>query len=368
MLGFIKDYNFLDMKPQYYWELNKKDNLEQKKRLINNIIYSEEYIASEKKDGYWEMILKDEDGNIFMRAREKGVNGWILKQDWVPHLKDFFNLLPNGTCLLTEVFLPNKTSKDITKILGCGVEKAIQRQKEDEKLHLYIYDILSWGMNIIINYPIIKRISFLEKIKINNTYVEKAIYWSNSNDIHENWLKIISNNGEGVVLTKKDYFYEPGARRAKKTLKLKKHLQENIDVFLTGRWKLPTKIYTGKCLESWKYWEDEITGERYEGSISEKQKIDSLVPVTKLYFYNMAGAIEIATIYKNKVTPIGWISGIPDEIRLDIVKNPDKYKGKVIEIQAMETGISNNIPTLRHGKIVNWRNQEDKQWSNCIWQ
>lgn len=366
MNGVIQNYNFLDMEAQKYWSFPSSYDKSRKQEQLNLMLYSDEYLASEKKDGYWEMLLKDSDGNIFMRARAKGVKGWICKEKWVPHLQDFFDNIPNGSCLLTEVYLPGKTSKSITSILGCKEDKAIQRQKETGFLRMYIFDVLAWDNNILLNTPIINRKDYLKQLP-KHEYVDIAEYWTSPNDIHTNWLRILSNGGEGVVLTKKNYCYSPGQRTARMTLKLKKELEEYLDVFLTGRWKEAVKEYRGDCLDTWQYWYDELKEERVFGDLGSRINNDSIVPVNRLWFKQYAAAIEIALIINNKVTPIGYISGIPDDIREDIVKNSDKWKGRVVEVQAMEIDSSGDYPTLRHAKIINWRAPEDKKWTDCVW-
>ena len=368
MAGVINGFDFLNIEAQRYWSFPSSYDQAKKQATLNTMLYSDNYVASEKRDGYWQMVIKDDDKNFIMRARAAGVNGWVCKQDWVPHLHDFFNALPRGTCLICEVYIPGKTSKNITTILGCGVEKAIQRQANDEdKLRLSVFDVLAYHGMETYSLPITERIQYLNKIKeIDHPFVDVVDYWTTPDEIHDNWLRILSEGGEGVVLTKKSNPYEFGKRTARNTLKLKKELQETIDVFLTGKYKEATMLYTGKELESWEYWYNELTEEKYKGkALVERVDNGSMVPVTRLWFNNWAGAVEIATILDGKVVPIGWISGVNDDVRKGIVENPDSYKGKVVELQAMEIDHSGPTPTLRHAKIVNWRT--DKDWKSCEW-
>lgn len=366
MLGEIKDFNFMDITAMRYWSFPSSYSVEKKKEQLNTMLYSGNYVASEKRDGYWQMVLKDDDGNVKMRARAKGVNGWICKEEWVPHLNSFFDELPNGTCLICEVYLPGKTSKTITTILGCGKEKAIERQAGSHKLRLSVFDVLAYDGLLLYSRPIVDRIAFLDKLRnTSNEYVDVVTYWSDPDEIHENWLKILDQGGEGVVLTKKDYPYQFGSRTARKTLKLKKELQETIDAFLTGNWKEPTKLYTGKELETWPYWYNEVTGEKVKGTPDSRIYNNELTPVTRLWFNGWAAALEVASIIDGKVTPIGWISGISDEVKESIAQDEDSWKGKVVELQAMEVAYDKGHPTLRHAKIVAWR--PDKTWKDCEW-
>lgn len=364
----INGFNYLSIDAQKYWSFPSSYSEEKKREQLNTVLYSNEYVGSNKEDGYWEMFIKDEDGELTMRARNKGVNGWVCKQDWVPHLHDFFDELPNGTVVIGEVYLPGKTSRAITSILGCGVEKAIQRQIGVNKLHLSIFDILAYNGLLIHDLPMIERLDYLRKLESfaeGNQYVKLAEYWTSPDEIHENWIRILEEGGEGIVMTRKDYPYGFGSRPARKTIKLKKELQDTIDVFLTGKWKEATKEYTGTELETWEYWYDDLTGERIKDGLHKKIDTSGLVPVTRLWFNRWAGAVEIGVILNGEVTPIGHLSGITDEVRQGIVGDNEEWTGKVIELQAMEITYASGKPAFRHGKIVRWR--DDKKWQECEW-
>ena len=265
--GYIAGKDFYeDFDVQKYWSFPSSYDSEKRKETLNSMLYSGDYVASEKKDGYFERFIKDEEGNKYLCSRNKGVNGVIDKYDWVPHLYNFFESLPNGTVLLGEVYLPNKTSKNIVSILGCLVDKAISRQQKDEdKLRFWVFDILAYNNKKLWDKPITERINYLNQLKSNSPYVQIAEFWNNPDDILENWLNILAEGGEGVVLTHKNYPYDFGKRAARKTLKLKKELQETIDVFLTGRWKEATYFYTGKDITAWPYWYDNVKKEKVYG-------------------------------------------------------------------------------------------------------
>lgn len=364
MNGIINGYNFKDASAQKYWSFPASYDKKKRNETLNSMLYSDDYIASEKRDGYFQFVIKDDEGDVFMRARSKGVNGWVFKQEWVPHIYPFFDALPNGTCLVCEVYIPGKTSKNITTILGCLKEKAIQRQEKGDKLRLSVFDVLAYNGKLLFNEPIVERIKYLDKLPAAE-YVDIVTYWDGPAAITENWLNILSSGGEGVVLTRKDNKYEFGKRTAKHTLKLKKELSDTLDVFLTGVWKEPTMQYTGTELATWPYWYNVVTNEKVYGDLSTRVHNNTLTPVTKYFFNNWAAAVEIAMIIDGKPTPIGWISGITDEVRAGIVEDPEVYKGKVVELQAMEIDTTGKTPTLRHAKIISWRS--DKNWQDCVW-
>lgn len=154
--------------------------------------------------------------------------------------------------------------------------------------------------------------------------------------------------------------YQPGKRPSKDCQKVKKELQDNIDCFFTGRASAPTRLYTGKEIETWKYWENIRTGQRIEGEMSKEYFAgESLEPVTKPYFYKWAGSLEIGVLKDGKITPIGFLSGLTDEIKA----NFKDYANRCIEVAAMEV-----LPTggIRHGKFQKFR--DDLTPQDCTWE
>ena len=185
--------------------------------------------------------------------------------------------------------------------------------------------------------------------------------------------EILARDDEGVVITHKDGMYEPGKRPSKTTLKIKKELKQTIDCFFTGRGSAPTKEYTGKEIETWKYWEHSITGEKICGEKYRDYQVGApITPITRGYYAGWCGSLEIAVLKKKagsrcvingveykdtEVFPIGWLSGLPDEMKAD----PKKFAFKPIEVTAMEWDAWNN--SLRHGKMVGWR--DDLSINDC---
>jgi hypothetical protein len=108
-----------------------------------------------------------------------------------------------------------------------------------------------------------------------------------------------------------------------------------------------------------------MTGEKINAEMYKEYKNGCpIIPITKGYFNGWSGSLEIAvlrhrdgsqckingTVYENtEVFPIGWLSGLPDEMKA----NPKKYAFKPIEVTAMEWSIVSN--SLRHGKMLGWR-------------
>jgi hypothetical protein len=366
MNGYIKDIDWVNANSMLYWSYPssyKKNSKEE----IRNYIFSGDYYGALKVDGYYQRLVKDEDGNCFMIARNKNVKGEAVnKYEWVPQLHSYMESLPNGSVLLCETYLPgNEGSKKITSLLGCLKDKCIARQEKNQKLHFYIFDVCAWDGENMVDTPALDRFNKLKTIseEFINPYVEYAEYFNGS----ELWDKIgeyLESGREGVVITHKDcpiYFKRTPARMS---IKIKKEINKTIDCIFTGHYTPPSRLYEGKSIETWRYWEDVKTGEKKEGDYyADYAKGAAIEPVTKPYFHNWAGSLEIGLVKGDKVVPIGFLSGLTEEIKA----NPEQYKGRVIEVTAME--IMEDTHALRHGKFVQFRDDltiQDATWEKCF--
>ena len=378
MIGVIDNYNFKEMEPQKYWAPPASWSDTKKRETTEARIFSGDWLGAEKKDGYFSKLVKDDEGNIGLYSRSRNVNGeYPEKSEWVPHLKGFFDWLPNGTCLLGELYLPSKPgSSNITTLLGCLKEKCIARQEKGEKLNFYAFDVLAYEGKNIYTSPLMARTVVLRKIfndyakevnfgghlvgeSLGVDYVSFATYYSGK-ELWNTLQHILASGGEGMVITRSGAPYQPGKRPSKDCQKVKKELTENIDCFFTGRGTAPTRIYTGKEIESWKYWQDIRTGNKIEGALYKDYKNGATIePVTKPFFYGWAGSLEIGVLKDGQVYPIGFLSGLADEIK----SNPGAQAMKCIEVTAMEILETGGI---RHAKLERFR--PDLAPSDCTYE
>lgn len=370
MYGHIDNIDFVNLPAEKYWSFSKtyKGN---KKEEIKYMITSGNFIGSVKKDGHYARFIKDEDGNMILQGRTQSVSGeYLNKIDWVPQCHSFFESLPNGTCLLGELYFPNqKGSRKVTTILGCLKDKALARQEQGEKLCYYVFDVWAYNGKSLLNTSIETRINtyldyeILDLFKVEN-YIIKAEYY-NGEELWEKLGDALSNGEEGIVITRKDSHAEPGKRTARKTLKIKQEINDTIDAFIDGNYKPATRDYKGKTpLDQYSYWENIRTGE-----ISGKCKFleytngEPWEPVSRLYALGYAGSISFSVMKDGKPVRIGYISGITDEMRKGIVENPKKYINKVFELSAMEIEHIGESYSLRHGKIE--KERLDKNYLDC---
>lgn len=334
-------------------------------KTMQDVYNSGEYFAQIKKDGAFYAYNKTINGNNYLFGRAKSKNTGLLTEKGanVPHIINFLNdLLKDKSCLiLGEIYYPNKASKDVTKIMGCLKDKAIERQK-DNYIHYYIYDIIMYDDNLLINVSAIKRYEILKEI-FNNielpSFIEIADIFTE--DLEKIALESLSKGEEGIVLKKKDGLYYPGLRPAWETIKVKQYF--TVDLVCTGFCEA-TKEYTGKELNTWKYWEM-LGGEFYYGRYLDDDGYATIKtpmkPITKGYFNKWCTAIKIGAYNKNgEIVDLGTVaSGLDDFLREDFAKNPQKYINKTVEIGGMGT----EEDAIRHGRLIRFR--EDKMPTEC---
>lgn len=365
--GFIDGFDFKNCECERYWSFPKSYKGD-KKEATKEMIFSDMFYGSLKNDGHYARLIKDEDGNIILQGRSKSVSGdYLDKHEWVPQLNSFFDSLPNGTCLLGELYFPSKRgSRNVTTILGCLAPKAIERQEKGEKLYYYVFDVWAYGGKSYLSTPMEKRLETLSQIKesVTNPYTQVATYYSSPQEIWDNLGKILSSGGEGMVLYRKDGLPAPGKRTARKTLKIKTEIEMTIDAFVDGDYKPAKRLSDTRFPQAWEYWQNEKTLEKINKNMFNAQAAgETWVPITKAYYYGWASAISFSVMKDGKPVHVAYISGIPDEIKRDIVFNPEKLKNKVAELTAME--VEKDTKCLRHGRIVTWR--EDKNFNDCTY-
>lgn len=364
--------NFHELEPMKYWAPPSSWSKEKTIETTKSRIFSGDWIGARKMDGAFYKFVKDENGNMELLGRSKGVGGdYLNKIDWVPQLHEVFEKMPNGTCLIGEIYFPNKEgSRHVTTIMGCLVDKALQRQQSSDKLHYYIFDVLQWDGAEFISQPIKNRIEFLHQYisKYNNEYIEYAEYYEGE-DLWNRLQMILANGGEGIVITRKGATYQPGKRPSKDCMKVKQELKQTIDCVVIGA-NAPTQAYSGKDIDNWPYWINTVTEEKLP-VIQDSYKYhtaaiqgEPLLAVTKNYYYGWAGSLKLGLYEKDgKLTYFGDLSGLADEVK---AKWRD-YVGKVCEVGGMQISrTENGRPAIRHPKLIQWRDDKDKK--DCIWQ
>ena len=369
----IEGTDFYELEAMRYYSPSTSWNAEKKKKNAEEKIFSGDWLGSMKKDGTFCMCGRNLNGEIFLRPRARNVKKeFVNKVDWVPQFHDFLNSIDPGTVFLGEVYLPNnEQAKATTSILNCLLPKSLKRQENEEnRLYLYIFDVLAEKGQSYLNKRAEERFDLLDTFS--KTYPNKYVSWAEYYKGKELWNKLqeyLADGREGMVITHKDSPYDPGKRSAKKTLKIKKEVQETIDCVIMGA-NAPSREYNGKEIESWPYWFDELENEfitakaymrEYHTNIYAAYVEGAPVrPVTKNWFFGWAGSLKLGLYDGDKLVHVGDLSGITDEMK----KFWKNYVGTVVEISCME--ISENQQGgkgFRHPKLINIR--EDKNAKDC---
>lgn len=364
----IEGIDFYDLPAMKYYSPSTSWSAEKKKENAMQKIFSGEWWGSQKRDGIFVMCGRNQDGDIFLRPRAKNTKGeFVNKVDWVPHIHSYLNELEPGTVLLGELYLPrDEQAKSTSSIMNSLQPRAVKKQqKEEDKLHLYIFDILANKGKSLLDAPALKRFTTLHKMSfLHADYVEWAKY-CNGQELWDMLQQLLLDGYEGVVITHQDAPYQPGKRSNKISLKIKKELQDTVDCVMIGA-NAPTKEYTGKEVEVWEYWLDDMHSTKVLASDYHKQfhrhpyedycDGDPIYPVTKNWFYGWAGSWKLGAYKNGKLIQIGSLSGLTDEMK----ENWKDYVGKVCEVSAMETSENQEGGRgLRHPKLIAIRDDID---------
>lgn len=334
-----------------------------------DMLKQEKILGTLKKDGAWYQLVKENNQvYLFSRSKSKKTGFYSEKIDNVPHLKKWAEkYLPNGTCLVGEIYYPGGHSNDTTKIMGCLSDKAVYRQNNElGNIHYYIHDILKYnGEDYVINQvPYGKRYSNLcLHIDIETPHIPEievaGVYDNTYVDLQESVYNAINNGEEGMVFRTENGLYLPGKRRPNVSFKIKEEV-DGIDLVISGMVE-PELEYTGKQIEYWPYWMRKNDGSKvkFEPN-SYRSSVDDLwIPITKSAYYGWTGSFELSAYDSSgKLIKVGQVSsGLTDAMKEHSAAYPEKYIGKVCEVQAMSLDKENH--TLRHPRFIKMRDDKD---------
>lgn len=363
MKGYINGFDWLNVEPMKYWSFPASTTDSVRKETVKNAIFGGDYSGALKVDGYYQRLLKDEDGNCFMIARSRNTKGEIVnKIDWVPQLKEWMKDLPNGTCFLSEAYLPGQEgSKNVTSILGCLKDKAIERQKTTP-LHFYIFDCMAFNGENFDKTPYIERqeqIIHMYRAYPGLPYIEYAKFYTGE-ELWEQLQMYLASGREGVVIMRNDAIVYNKRTPARVSIKIKRELTETIDCVIIGV-NPPTKIYTGKSIETWQYWVNDITDKCLElkSHFDEYYKGAPIVPVTKNYYYKWAGSFKIGLYNNGHLQHYGDLSGLTEEM----LSNWRNYINCVVEVGGMMLDSESKV--IRHPKLIRLRDPDEKSPEEC---
>lgn len=330
------------------------------------------WIAQDKLDGHRAICICTADGFRFFSRRISKVTGWYAENsDCVPHLRDAKRFVPIGTIFDGELDFDfeGTTSKDVQSVTGALPAKAIAFQEEHGFLVYKIFDILSLGLASMEEDHLLSRMEFLKDCfshAFPPYFQQVKTYRQNSSmEYGEGFQKLLEQlwdeGKEGLVLKNTMSIYMQGKRS---TEWLKRKETKTVDCIITG-FSAPTKIYEGKEMSKWKYWEDTQSGCFLVDTPHLPLVNRYVVPVTKPYYMGWCGAVEFGLLKDGEVVKIGEASGITDSDREYIKAHAEELIGTTVEIECK--GIVNKeTNSLRHPQFKQFR--PDKNAEDCLWE
>lgn len=351
--------NYFEMEPERYFSWPSSYDKTRREDRLSQMVSSGNYMWSLKTDGnYSRFVLQGGEAKLQTRGISKKTGTYGEVQDKVFFFEDTVNAFSGDTVLLGEIYMPGCIDKDIGSILRCLTPKAIERQKK-EKLRWRIFDVLSFDGESLMNTPLVERQEYIKKAveRINNPLVVGVKYYELDETFYDQLGQIFNAGGEGVVIYDKKGRPEPGKRTAWKTLKIKQEMAQDADCFIYGT-EPAVRDYTGKEIETWRFWENLKTGEKLVGEYFSEYRLGqtNLEPISKGHYYGWPGAIYCAVWDENNAPLILCkCAGLTEEFKEELKNNYDKYHMMPIKITGMMVSDDNSI---RHPKLISIRDTD----------
>lgn len=361
-----------ELKPEKYWQKTTKsaEARKQNKELVKTRFKMSEYIASIKKDGEYQRFIKqDGKSTITGRGISKLTGTYKDNSENMPIVLNYLDKeFEEGTCFIGEAFIPGGKNTAVRSVIGSGAAKAKERDKKTPVFY-YIFDIWALNGKSLMGTEFRDRVAILERLRERLEKCERikvANFVFGAKQIEELVAYSLTNSEEGVVAVLADSKPSPGSRTSWKTVKIKQEFAEDMDVFFTGEYRPANRLYTGKELKNWLFWENLKTGEKTNDKELYKDYINGapIEPITKPYFYGHPASLEIA-VYDNKndkIISLGYVSsGLTDKIRADFTKNKEKFVKRPALIQGMELTEDFQV---RHPNFLQFR-EDTIDWKSC---
>ena len=335
--------DYFTSEPMKYFAPSSTMSADARRAQLEQMIDSGDYLFGLKTDGNWSRAVITGDRQALQtRGISTVTKTYGEIQDKVLFWDAVCDAFITGnlqTVILGEVYLPDAIDKDVGSILRCLTPKALARQK-DNPLRWRIFDVLALDGVDLMNEPFEIRISHIPEVvgRINSPLVEGVTYYEMDDTFFDKMGEIFAAGGEGCVCYKKNSIYIPGKRgpHAWDTVKVKQEIASEIDAFITGI--VPgERVYTGKDIGTWQLWENQKTGEKVVGSyFGEYQTGGAYIPITKNYFNDWPGAIQVSVYDSNKnEVPLCKVSGLTEDFKTSLRDEPERWIGCPVSISGM---------------------------------
>lgn len=295
----IDNYNFLDMEYQYFY--NPSLNKEDKKIFYKNLIFSNQWYGTYFEDGVNCKIIKNNEGKNYILT-----NNSINYIDYFPQFKEYFDTLKNGSCLIGILYLKNQPSEKVNYILNNTIKNALKFQ-ENQKIELYLYDVIAYNGNSWINHRASNRLDKLRSLgkKYNTSYIKHAVYLRGKY-FWDEYQHLTFYSKETFILLNGYEKYQPTSKSKNIAIKLDASLQLKIKGIIIGMVS-SIKTYTGDLMK-WTYWRNIRTGELLnENKYDEYYDGAPYEPITVDYYNGVASKIKIGLNKNGKIFSVGTV-------------------------------------------------------------
>lgn len=329
----------------------------------DKVLEDSSYVVEEKFDGtralvyFFSQQVYDPERNtltdeytgycrVFSRRISKKTGFYVENTDSVPQIREIDCPKLGGTILDGEMFINGLPFKEVSSVLNCLWDRAIDRQIEKGFVTFHAFDILFYKGVDMRRFPLERRKKFLQTIlaECDSPYIEgvdcyecgnllgggsinghqlavdvysevmkrvkdrdEDVYFDSLEEdkdkyphLYECWKNdspltprayyelIVSTGGEGVMVKPKDgkYLHKRGWEYSK----VKAFLTR--DLIITG-FDEPTREYTGKDRTTWGFWEEVSTGKKVKGNFYGKAGYE---PITKFYFNSQVGNLMLGVL------------------------------------------------------------------------
>ena len=296
---------------------------------FEKLIEDTAYVAEVKIDGERLTMTRVEGGvRLFTRSGSKFkpdepievTHRWPEVQQWD------WSKIPVGTVLDGEAFSKIRRAEEIAGLFN--YKRVDDTPMPDDVVYI-MFDCPFWGPDSLEKKPWNIRRNTVEKAvkAIGNPRVTCTAFTQERK--REFFESIIAAGGEGVVLKKISGLYYQGKKPANEWVKGKR--KDTFDCIITG-YKPGNGKYKGQV-----------------GSVELSQ------------YKNMR---EEGDIIEMHLIPVCYASGISDDLREKITRNPEEYMGSIAVVEAFER-IPGSV-SLRHPRIKYIRPEGSKDPRACI--
>ena len=391
--------NYFEMEPMKYWAMSSSMTKETRQTHLEKMITSGEYIYSRKYDGNWSRaVITPERQALQTRGISKVTGTYGEIQDKVFFWDALCSAFTKDTVILGEVYLEGGIDKDVGSMTRSLTHKAKSIQDEEyyhniskthkfsakdkrdiegnkfrnQKLSFRIFDVLVYEGEDLMNSPITERIKYIEKIvkDINHPLIRGLRFFEMDETFYDKLARIFADGGEGVMCYKKNSIYIPGKRgpHSWDTVKIKQEMAQEADCFIYGT-EPAIREYTGKEIETWKFWQNTKTDEKLFGEYYSDYRLGNMTlePISKGHYYGWPGAIYCAVWDENNAPLILCkCAGLTEEFKEELKNNYDKYHMMPIKITGMmiSTSEENDNISIRHPHLITVR-AEDIDIKDC---